>query len=100
MSLIPIPVDPWILFGFAAQGVFFLRFFVQWIVSEKEGKSVVPLAFWYLSISGALLILVYAIHRRDPVFIAGQGLALVIYLRNIALHRRGAKGTYPGDSGS
>lgn len=80
--------DPWVLFGFFAQFVFFLRFIVQWVASEKQKKSVIPLAFWYLSITGSLLILVYAIKRQDPVFIAGQGLALVIYIRNIMLHSK------------
>lgn len=80
-------IDLWTLFGLSAQGVFFLRFVVQWIASEREGKSVVPLVFWYLSIAGALMILVYAIVRRDPVFIVGQAIALGIYLRNIHLHK-------------
>ena len=80
--------DPWVLFGFFAQFVFFLRFIVQWVASEKQHKSVIPLAFWYLSITGSVLILVYAIKRQDPVFIAGQGLALVSYIRNIMLQRK------------
>jgi len=80
--------DPWILFGFCAQGVFFLRFIVQWIESERRKKSVVPLVFWYLSIVGSVLILIYAIKRGDPVFIFGQGFALIIYIRNIMLHKR------------
>lgn len=79
-------IDPWVVFGFLAQGIFFLRFVVQWLVSERHRQSIVPLSFWYLSIAGAILILIYALHRRDPVFIAGQGLALVIYIRNIMLH--------------
>lgn len=81
--------DPWVLFGFFAQFVFFLRFVVQWVVSERKKKSVIPLAFWYLSIVGSLLILVYAIKRQDPVFIVGQGFALLIYVRNIMLQRKG-----------
>lgn len=80
--------DPWVMFGFFAQFVFFLRFIVQWIASERQRKSVIPLAFWYLSIVGSVLILMYAIKREDPVFIAGQGFALVIYIRNIMLHRK------------
>ena len=75
----------WLLFGFLGQFVFFLRFLVQWLYSEKMGRSVIPVAFWYLSIGGALMILVYALHRRDPVFIAGQGFALLIYVRNLFL---------------
>lgn len=81
-----LPIDYWVLFGFLAQFVFFLRFFVQWIHSERMKKSVVPLSFWYLSIIGSLMILIYAIKRHDPVFIAGQALGLVIYIRNIMLH--------------
>ena len=81
-------IDPWVLFGFLAQGIFFLRFVVQWIVSEKHKKSVIPVSFWYLSILGAVMILIYAIHRKDPVFIAGQGIALLIYIRNISLHNK------------
>lgn len=81
-------IDPWVYFGFFAQFVFFLRFVVQWVASEKQKKSVIPLAFWYLSITGSLLILMYAIKRQDPVFIAGQGFAMIIYIRNIMLHAK------------
>ena len=72
-----------LLMGFLGQGLFFGRFFVQWIASERERKSVVPLAFWYFSIGGGLLLLIYAILKKDPVFIAGQGGGLLIYLRNL-----------------
>ena len=65
-----------------------MRFVVQWITSEKAKKSVIPLAFWYLSIIGSIMILIYAIKREDPVFIAGQALALIIYIRNIILHKK------------
>lgn len=81
-------LDPWVIFGFFAQLVFFLRFIVQWMASEKEKRVVVPIMFWYLSIVGSVAILVYAIHRADIVFIFGQFLALFIYLRNITLHLR------------
>lgn len=81
-------IDYWVLFGFAAQFVFFLRFFVQWLSSEKQKKSVIPMSFWYLSIIGSIMILIYAIQRRDPVFIAGQSLGLIIYVRNIILRKR------------
>jgi lipid-A-disaccharide synthase-like uncharacterized protein len=56
---------------------------VQWIASEREGRSVVPLAFWLFSIAGGLLLLVYALYRRDPVFIAGQAFGVFVYLRNL-----------------
>lgn len=78
----------WLILGFSAQVLFFTRFLVQWIASERAGRSVVPLAFWYLSISGSLLLLFYAIHRMDPVFIAGQSMGTLIYTRNIVLIRR------------
>lgn len=81
-------IDYWTFFGFMAQFVFFLRFIVQWIYSEKQKKSVIPISFWYLSVVGALMILVYALQRRDPVFIVGQFFALVIYVRNIILRKR------------
>lgn len=79
--------DFWLVFGFSAQFVFFLRFIVQWIGSEKAKKSVLPIHFWYLSIIGAIMILIYAVHIKDPVFIVGQGLALLIYLRNLFLFK-------------
>lgn len=69
--------------GFTGQFLFFMRFFVQWIYSERRKKSLIPTAFWYLSIAGSLVLLVYALLRRDIVFIAGQSLGILIYLRNI-----------------
>lgn len=83
-----IPAKGWIVIGFVGQACFFGRFLVQWIASERAGRSVVPRAFWYLSIGGALIVLAYAIWRRDPVFIAGQSVGLVVYTRNLALLRR------------
>lgn len=76
----------WLLVGFGGQALFMMRFVIQWWVSEKQQKVVVPVAFWYCSILGALVLTVYAIHRRDPVFIFGQALGLVIYFRNLYLH--------------
>jgi lipid-A-disaccharide synthase-like uncharacterized protein len=73
--------------GFIAQGLFSARFLVQWIASERRRKSVVPHAFWYFSVAGGALLLAYAIHRKDPVFIVGQGAGLVVYLRNLQLLR-------------
>jgi len=78
-----IRLDWWVLLGFVAQAFFTARFAVQWIASERAGKSVVPLAFWVLSIGGGLLLLVYALYRRDPVFIAGQGFGVFVYVRNL-----------------
>lgn len=73
----------WLGIGLLGQGLFFMRFFVQWLASEKQGRSVIPTAFWYFSILGGLTLLAYAIWRRDPVFILGQSTGLFIYLRNI-----------------
>ncbi|MDZ7768124.1 MAG: lipid-A-disaccharide synthase N-terminal domain-containing protein [Woeseiaceae bacterium] len=78
----------WIAFGLLGQAFFFSRFLVQWIASEKAGESVFPMAFcWYLSLSGGMLLLIYAIYRQDPVFILGQSTGAFIYLRNIHLRR-------------
>ena len=76
-------MDWWVLLGFAAQIFFTLRFAVQWIASERVGKSVIPVAFWWFSIGGGLLLLIYALYRRDPVFIAGQAFGVFVYLRNL-----------------
>ena len=78
----------WFGLGLVAQGLFFSRFFVQWLASERAGKSVVPALFWYLSISGATLLLAYSIYREDPVFIIGQTCGVLIYTRNLWLIRR------------
>ena len=77
----------WMVLGFIAQGLFSARFLVQWIASERRRKSVVPHAFWYFSVAGGALLLAYAIHRKDPVFIVGQGAGLVVDLRNLQLLR-------------
>ncbi len=78
----------WVLFGFLAQLMFTGRFLVQWLASEKAQKSVMPVAFWYFSIVGGLMLLAYAIHRMDPVFIFGQALGVFIYARNLWLIRK------------
>lgn len=78
-------LDPWHVLGFSAQGLFFGRFFVQWIASERRKQVTIPKAFWYLSVSGGSLLLIYAIHVRDPVFILGQACGLLIYVRNLML---------------
>ena len=75
--------DAWVALGFVAQAFFTMRFVVQWIASERARKSVVPVAFWFFSIGGGTLLLAYALYRRDPVFIAGQSLGLVVYVRNV-----------------
>ncbi|MDW8479710.1 MAG: lipid-A-disaccharide synthase N-terminal domain-containing protein [Xanthomonadales bacterium] len=80
----------WILIGFAGQALFSARFVVQWWASERAGRSVVPKAFWILSLLGSLVLLSYAIHREDPVFIVGQSMGFLIYLRNLQLLRQEA----------
>ncbi len=75
----------WIAIGFLAQGIFASRFLVQWIVSERAGRSIVPVAFWILSLVGGMLLFSYAVWRRDPVFILGQGSGIFIYSRNLYL---------------
>lgn len=84
----------WLLVGFLGQGLFMMRFLIQWISSERQKKSVVPLAFWYFSIAGGLVLLAYALYRGDPVFIAGQALGIAIYLRNLVLIRVASKRAY------
>lgn len=75
----------WLGIGLSGQAIFSLRFIVQWFVSEKAKKSMVPLSFWYLSLLGGLTLLIYAFYKRDPVFILGQSIGLFIYLRNLFL---------------
>ncbi len=79
------------LLGFMGQLLFALRFFVQWVASERKGESVIPVYFWYLSLIGGLILLAYAIVRRDPVFVLGQSTGLFVYTRNLMLiYRRRA----------
>ena len=73
----------WLAIGLIGQALFSARFVVQWLYSEKVKKSVIPTAFWYFSVGGGATLLAYAIHREDPVFIAGQGLGLLVYARNL-----------------
>jgi len=77
------PVDGWLIIGFCGQGIFALRFVVQWWHSEKQQRSVVPEGFWYLSLVGGLTLLVYAVKNHDPVIVLGQLAGLGVYLRNI-----------------
>ena len=81
----------WIIIGFIGQALFSMRFVVQWIASERMKRSIIPQAFWYFSVAGGVTLLAYAIHRRDPVFILGQGAGLVVYLRNLYFVMREAK---------
>ena len=77
------PEQIMVVVGFAGQGLFAMRFILQWLTSEGQRKSVIPLAFWYFSIGGGSVLLLYAIWRQDPVIICGQGLGLFIYFRNL-----------------
>jgi lipid-A-disaccharide synthase-like uncharacterized protein len=86
----------WLVVGFLGQALFGSRFLVQWIVSERRGESVVPLAFWYLSLGGAALLLAYAIWRQDPVFILGQSFGFLVYTRNLVLIARRARAEAEG----
>src|SRR3954453_20581198 len=75
--------DGWVVLGFVAQALFTMRFVVQWIATERAKKSVFPVAFWFFSIGGGLLLFVYALTIKDPVFILGQGFGVFVYLRNL-----------------
>ena len=88
LDVFVVRLDWWLALGFLAQGLFTARFLVQWIASERAGKSVVPIAFWFFSIGGGALLLVYALYRRDPVFIAGQAFGVFVYARNLYFELR------------
>jgi lipid-A-disaccharide synthase-like uncharacterized protein len=76
-------LDMWVVIGFVGQFMFTMRFVSQWWASEKEQKSVIPVSFWFFSIAGGAIVLAYAIHKQDPVFIVGQAAGLLIYFRNL-----------------
>lgn len=80
----------WLAFGLVGQAMFTARFLVQWIVSERARRSLIPTAFWWLSLAGGLMLLTYALARRDPVFVIGQASGLVVYARNLWMIRRSA----------
>ena len=81
----------WLGIGFLGQSLFFSRWIIQWIASERKSESQMPIAFWYMSLGGGLIVLTYAIYRKDPVFIAGQGIGSFVYLRNLMLIYRAQK---------
>lgn len=87
--------ETWLIIGISGQFFFTCRFLLQWLASEQVKKSVVPVAFWYCSIIGGAMLLGYALHQRDPVFVAGQSAGLAIYLRNIILVIRERKDRRP-----
>lgn len=81
----------WIIFGFVGQFMFTMRFVVQWIASERAKKSVMPNTFWFFSILGSTILFIYAVYRRDPVFMLGQSFGMIVYFRNIILIARHKK---------
>ena len=83
--------NQWLIIGFVGQALFGARFIIQWIVSEKKGESTIPIAFRYCSIGGAIVLLTYAIYKEDPVFIVGQSLGSIVYVRNLILIDRKRK---------
>jgi lipid-A-disaccharide synthase-like uncharacterized protein len=99
--VISAPEKVWLTIGFLGQGLFFMRWLMQWFKSEREGESTIPISFWYLSLVGGLITLTYAIYRRDPVFIAGQSIGSLVYIRNLMLlYRNKSHLPLEGSSGS
>ena len=85
----------WVAVGLGGQLLFSCRWLIQWITSERARKSVIPLAFWYFSISGSLILLAYALYRMDPVFILGHVASSIIYIRNLVLLMREQQAVTP-----
>ena len=81
----------WKAVGWLGNGVFFTRFYLQWYATEKKKRVVVPSAFWWLSLSGSLLLLAYSLHKRDSVFICAYAVAWIPYIRNLIIHYRHKK---------
>jgi lipid-A-disaccharide synthase-like uncharacterized protein len=75
----------WVMVGLTGQLLFTARFLVQWLASEREKRSIIPIAFWYFSLGGGVVLLTYALYRADPVFVLGQSMGLIIYIRNLTL---------------
>jgi lipid-A-disaccharide synthase-like uncharacterized protein len=85
----------WIGIGFLGQFLFMMRFLWQWIQSERQRRSIIPIAFWYFSLAGGMTLFAYAVHRLDPVFITGQSLGLLVYARNLLLIGREKRASAP-----
>jgi lipid-A-disaccharide synthase-like uncharacterized protein len=81
----------WLGIGFLGQSLFFSRWLLQWVASERLAESHIPVSFWYMSLIGSVIVLAYAIHKTDPVFIVGQGVGTVVYVRNLILLYRAKK---------
>lgn len=90
----------WLAIGFLGQSLFFMRFFIQWLSSEHARKSYIPLSFWYFSLTGGAILLGYAIHRGDPVFICGQLFGVIVYSRNLQLIARQSRAAYSNSDGN
>jgi lipid-A-disaccharide synthase-like uncharacterized protein len=86
----------WLGIGFLGQSLFFSRWLLQWFSSERREESHIPVSFWYLSLAGSVIVLAYAIHKIDPVFIAGQSVGTVVYVRNLILLYRAKKRAVSG----
>jgi len=92
-------IDFWLIFGFIGQAMFTMRFLIQWIASEKKKESVIPVSFWYFSLIGGLILLSYAVHQMDPVFILAYLPGNFIYFRNLYfIHKRGLPARSPNES--
>lgn len=81
----------WLIIGFTGQAIFTARFLAQWVASERKRDSVVPVAFWWLSLMGGMTLLMYAVHKEDPVIIVGQSMGVFIYIRNLMLVQKRKK---------
>ncbi len=90
----------WMGVGFLGQGIFTARFLVQWVASEKECDSVVPVAFWWISLFGGLTLLAYTVHKRDPPLALGQAMGLVVYVRNLMLVGKAGRRAEPAQGGA
>ena len=84
-------MSAWEALGWIGNACYFSRFLIQWLASERKGESVIPLAFWYLSMGGAALLLIYGIADRDPVILLGQSVGVFVYARNLMLIARTKK---------
>src|SRR5262249_9470147 len=82
----------WVLLGYVAQIMFTMRFLVQWIASERAGKMVMPIAFWFFSIGGGVLLLLSVLYIRDPRFYPGHGFGVFVYARNLYFELRDRRG--------
>jgi len=90
----------WLIVGFTGQLLFGARFLIQWIASERKKESHIPIIFWYLSLSGGIILFIYSVSRKDPVFMVGQGTGVIVYVRNLVLISRKKKRENPSPTGA